>query len=211
MELPPLVKVQKLVQANAIQARIANTETRTVIRKVIDQYPDSALFLSFKERVETARGSTALATAERQMNLARYGYYSTAAAEIAATISEDWDGNHVPHLQSLISKSGHDLIIGKSGIGSFLIEVIAPLIIHHWIIGDLQCSPNHATEILEDSRSGDYGRLVLDPDIMEHAVGAKGQSSAPQKQKEEGRGSRGGGSGSSSGPRMRGRQRKNRQ
>ena len=57
-------------------------------------------------------------------------YGISAAVGIAAAISEDWDGNYILQLKSLISASGRDLITSKSGISSFLIELDPDILGH---------------------------------------------------------------------------------
>ena len=168
MGLPTLVQVKEWVQPTSIRERIESPTMRGLVREIIDRFADSDYFSLFKSRMEamTHHHSTALATAEHQMNMNKFGYYSCAAPEIAASLLEDWDAGHIPHLKSLIASSGYELLIAKSGIGSFLIEVIAPAIIHLWIAGDLECSQSQALEVLVDQRAGDYGRLILNPEFM---------------------------------------------
>ena len=145
------------------------------VRQIIDCFANSDYFSLFKSRMEamTHHHSTALATAEHQMNMNKFGYYSCAAPEISASLLEDWDAGHIPHLKSLIASSGYELLIAKSGIGSFLIEVIAPAIIHLWIVGDLECSQSQALEVLVDQRAGDYGRLILNSELMKQVGAAR--------------------------------------
>ena len=78
---------------------------------------------------------------------------------------------------------GNDLLIVQSGIGSFLIEVIAPMIIHLWIVGDLKCSPSRALEVLVDQRAGDYGRLILNSELMEQQAATR--ADVPEKHSQQ--------------------------
>ena len=100
------------------------------------------------------------------MDIAVAGYYSRAHPEIASFIRKDWGADHINNLRRTSTACGQTI----TGPCSFYLEVIAPELIHLWIMEDLGVDEGVASEIQHCPHATNYGRLVLETDVIDQQV-----------------------------------------
>ena len=154
-----------------IHSRMELPAARREISRIISGYTKSKFFVQYQQEVAirqsaSARSETALQVAERQINNPIAGYYSRAHPEIGAFFGEDWGADHTLTLRKTSAAFGHTI----TDPAAIFLEVIAPELIHHWIMEDLTVDGEVASAIQLRPEATNYGRLVLESECVKQQV-----------------------------------------